>query len=77
MSNNAQAVFTGSSLKVTTGVTKNIAVGSRVEDEKTGNELTFVGKVTARNLKCPFVFVDLDTLENRRHSAEYIAKYID
>ena len=77
MSNKATATLSGNLLTVRTGVNKAIAIGARVRDAKTGSTVNFVGKANDRTaMKHPFVFLDLDTNELRRHSADYIAKYI-
>lgn len=72
---NLNATMFGNTLTVTTGINMTIEKGQRVYDNKTGDYLTFQGKVDTPTLKCPFMFLDED-LDTRRHSAKYIAKYI-
>lgn len=76
MTKQATATMSGNVLSVRTGVTKTITVGRLNRDAKTGNMLEFIGQVSRKSLKHPYVFVDQATGETRRHSAAYIAKYI-
>lgn len=74
---NAIAQMIGNTLNVKTGVNKTITPGSRVTDAKTDTTVVFVGKAQDASVRNhPFVFLDVDTNELRRHGAEYIAKYI-
>lgn len=71
-------------LEVTKEVTKVekkvITVGTLVVDRKTGERLEYVGRVTSKSFSCPFVFVAVDADpsdgNSRRHSAEYVQKYL-
>lgn len=73
----ATATMLGSTLTVKTGVNKSIKAGTRVRDCKTGTSVVFIGKVEDLSVKQhPFAFLDVDTQVLRRHSADYIAKYI-
>lgn len=75
--NKATATFTNGVLSVRTGVNKTIAAGTRVRDSKTGTMVNFVGQVKDRSAaKHPFAFLDVEANELRRHSADYVAKYI-
>lgn len=76
MSKNATASMVGNVLTVRTGKVKTITLGKLNRDAKTGNQLEFVGRVTRKATKHPFIFVDQKTMEAKRHSAAYIAKYI-
>ncbi len=66
--------------EVTQTTTKTIAAGQVVVDRKTGERLEFIGTVRKGNFNCPYVFVALDARpsdgNSRRHSADYVAKYL-
>lgn len=73
----ATATISGSTLSVRTGVNKSIRAGTRVYDENTDSQVVFIGQVNdPKARKHPFAFLDVESNEMRRHSADYVAKYI-
>lgn len=83
MSNNVSTSYNGAivvATEVVQKVNKTINVGTVVTDRKTGEKLEYVGKVSSKKFNCPFVFVainaDPSDGNSRRHSADYVAKYL-